>query len=391
MKIIIVPNSSKMTGRHYNIAKNLLKNGHEVHYFIWDLPYNIGAKDMLTHLVTSMASKDYKYEELFIHKARRLPYFWPYINGLIFRYQLNKLYEGINADYIFSESYTNETSVSKKLPFVYDLADDYAAPAEVYGSKIYKFAFKILQVRRTMEKQSKNAIAVTVVSGILKDFASKYNQKVFVLPNGVNVDIIDKAQREKKKKNNKYSMIYVTGFGKWSRVVETMKAVVLLRKEFPDLDLTLVGEGPETEKIINFIKDKGAEKFIHYLGFIYDQNKVFKLIANSEIGLNVSDKNKWRDAAHPIKVLEYSAMGKKVVSTDLSGVKSLKYPNLFIFSDKDSKSALTNAMRLALTTEIDNKKYREVRSAVVRDYNWDLISIQLVNIFRYQSLQELKG
>jgi len=335
----------------------------------------------LLHLVTSLFTKEYKYEKVTIHKVRRLPYFWPVVNGWLFKYQIRKLYQNLNADIVFSESYTNETEVPKDLPFVYDLADDYAAPADVYGSPFYKLAFKLLGVRKTMKNQCKNALAITVVSDALYKYAKKFNEKVYKLPNGVDKEIIEKVKKDKSTyPKNKYSLIYVSAFNQWYRPIKAMQAVVTLRKELPLIDLTLIGAGIETNKIKEFIKTKHVENYIHYLNFVRNRKTLFTLINQSSIGLNVSVKNKFRDAAHPIKVLEYSALGKKVVSTDLEEVKKLKFPNIFIFSDKSQKDNLVNIMRKALLDKRNHSDFNDISNQVLRDYNWVRLTAKLENI-----------
>ena len=332
MKIIIIPNMPVMAGRHYCLAKTLEEQGHEIHYMMWDLPYKTTTGKLIKHLFTSLIPKKYKHENFIMHKAIRLPFFWPVINGLIFKKQIKRLFKKTNADIIITESYTNETEVPKELPFIYDLADDYAAPADIYGSQIYKLAFKLLEVKNVMKRQSTNALAVTAVSEILFKYAKQFNNNVSLLPNGVDTETINLVKKDKTSQvKNKYSMIYVTGFGEWSRAIETLEIIKELKKEFPKLEVTLVGKGIEVANIKKFIRDNNAKNYVHYSGFVSDRNKLYKLINQSAIGLNISDKNKWRDAAHPIKVLEYSALGKKVLSTDLEEVKKLHLPNVFIF------------------------------------------------------------
>ena len=381
MKIIFIPNSPVMIGRDYLIAKTLIEQGNKVYYMVWELPYGLKTKELVIHLLTSLFPKKYKYKKLNVFKISRLPYFWPHINGWLFKYQIRKFYKKVDADIIFTESYTNETEVPKDLPFIYDLADDYAAPADIYGSPIYKFAFKLLGVSTVIKKQCQNALAVTVVSEALYKYAKKYNKNVYKIPNGVDKEIIKKVIKDKSTyPKNKYSMIYVTGFGAWSRAVETLQAVVTLHKEFPLLELNLVGNGVEVPKMLDFIKENKAEKYIHYLGLIRDRETLFKLINQSSIGLNISDKNKWRDAAHPIKVIEYSALGKKVVSTDLDEVKALNFPNVFIFSDKKGKNNLLETMRLALKDKRDYTNFKGISKYVLDTFSWEDLTTKLIEI-----------
>src|SRR5579885_2487006 len=383
MKIIIIPNMPVMAGRHYCLAKTLTEQGHEVHYIMWELPYKISIKQLAKHLVTSLLPKTYTYEQFTVHKAVRLPYFWPVINGLLFKHQLRKIFRQLNADIVITETYTNETEVPADLPFIYDLADDYAAPADVYGSPLYKLAFKLLCVKKIMRRQCQNALAVTAVSETLCKYAQRYNKNVVKLPNGVDTRIIKEIKKNKSiPTKNKYARVYVAGFNQWNRPIDAIKAVVALKKEFPLLELTLIGSGIQTPKIREIIKSNKAESYIHYLGFISDREKMFRIIDQSSIGLNLSIKNSFRDAAHPIKVLEYSALGKKVISTNLEEVKKLTYPNIFIFSDSSKKNNLINTLHKALDDKRTEKDFKTTANNVLREYDWDKVTKNLVKIVK---------
>jgi glycosyltransferase involved in cell wall biosynthesis len=381
MKIIIVPDNPTIHGRRYRIAESLAVKGHDVHFIVWDFPYHMNTKSLMRHFFTSLQTKKYTHEDITVHRFGRLPYYWPHINGLLFRYQLKKLFRQLAADIVITESYTNETEVPKSLPFIYDIADDYAAPADVYGSPFYKFAFKLLGVRATMRRQCQNALAVTVLSEALYKFAKQYNKQTFKLPDGVEREQIEEVQKDPSTYPvNKYGIVYVTGFGKWSRPIETMKTVMDLKKEFPTIDLTLIGDGTEAEEIKQFIDENQFEDFIHFLGFIHDRKTLFTYINKSTVGLNISDKNKWRDAAHPIKVLEYSAMGKKVVSTDLAEVEALGFPNIFLFSDSKNGPSFKDALRNALLSDKTETDFSDVSAHVMEEYSWDKLTNDLLDL-----------
>src|SRR6185437_528636 len=101
------------------------------------------------------------------------------------------------------------------------------------------------------------------------------------------------------------------------------------------------------------------------------------LLNKSSIGLNISDKNKWRDASCPIKVIEYTALGKRVVSTNLDEVKNFRFPIIFLFSDDNDGDSLDAALRRAL----DNKKtYGVIANQVTDAYDWSLLVEQLLNL-----------
>jgi glycosyltransferase involved in cell wall biosynthesis/uncharacterized membrane protein len=376
MKFIIIPNMPVMSGRHYSLATELIRQGHTVHYVMWQLPFRVTLKQLLIHLGTSLIPRRYRHQQVTVHQVSRLPYFWPIINGWLFQHQLRSIFHKEKIDLIITESYTNETEVPADLPFVYDLADDYPAPADIYGSFFYKLAFKLLGVRRVMARQCRNARAVTAVSEILKKYAEQYNNNVISVPNGVESELIDRVLKKPlPKKVNPHSLIYVSGFGEWSRAIETLEVVVKLKQEFPKLELTLVGSGMMVPAMKEFIQKQNAGEYIRFYGRIDNREELYQLIRSHSIGLNISDKNKWRDAAHPMKVLEYSALGKKVVSTDLEEVKRLGFNNLYLFSSGNKGTDLTQALRTALTDKPSEKDLKEVQKIVCEKYNWELLSI----------------
>lgn len=376
MKIILIPNNQTMAARHYCIAKELQSQGHEVTYFMWQHPFNIPFRKLVEHAFTSLIPKTYTHESFTVHKAVRLPFFWPIINGWIFKTQLRRLYDTLGADIIFTEGYTNETEVPKDLPYIYDLADDYNGPAKVYGSSIYKFAFKLLDVEGVMRRQCQHAKAVTAVSSALYSYAKNLNDNTIMMPNGVEPELIERALSEKNK-INQHSIVYATGFGPWSRAIETLETITELRKEFPNISLTLVGAGTEVPKIKQYIDEHNAHDYIHYIEYIYDRKELFALLSKHAIGLNISDKNVWRDASHPMKVMDYSALGMKVVSTNLTEVKKLGYDNIFIFTDTGKNQGLKTVLRKALKDTRDS--YKEITNKVLDKYDWGTIVSPLIS------------
>lgn len=137
MKVILIPDNPVLKGnRAYYLAEALIRKGHEVHYITWDSPYHMRGRELLKHLFTSMLQETSHQDKITIHKIRRLPYYWPWVNGLLFKYQLKNIYRSLGVDFIFTMTYTNETEVPKSLPFVYDMEDDYAA-REKFMARIF--------------------------------------------------------------------------------------------------------------------------------------------------------------------------------------------------------------------------------------------------------------
>jgi glycosyltransferase involved in cell wall biosynthesis len=364
MNILIIPHLPTLYGRRYNLAKSLAAQGHTVHFITWDNPYGLSLRGMLRHLRTSYtASLAQDPAGFTVHKMRRLPLFWPIINGLLFKRQIRNLYAQHNIDIIISQSFTNETEPPLDLPFIYDMNDDHAAFAAVYGSRFYKVAYKLLDVRRVIRRQCQHARIVTVVSDRLQTIASAYNNHVVKIPNGVETATLKSSHVA----SRRHAIVYVSTFGKWAQGVNVVTLVSQLKNTIPDIHLDLIGGGTELPRIRQKIAELGAEAYVTVHGWINDRATLFHYIAAADVCLNISEKNAFRDAASPMKVIDYTAAGKKVVSTDLDEVRALNFPNVCIYDAAGGLPALQEALLHAFAITIDSKAARNV---IRRDYTW---------------------
>ena len=372
MKIIIVPHLPTLYGRRYNIAKTLAMQGDEVHFIVWDMPYPMDLKGIVRHILNSWKKQTYVHSGFTVHKIRRLPFFWPVINGALFKKQIRKIYADNDIQLVLSQSYTNETEVPKELPLIYDMNDDHAVFADIYGSYIYKLGFKLLQVKKTIAAQGSRALLVTYVSSALGEIAHALNDNALFLPNGV--DEMAFTEPIKSKNSGHTQLTYISNFGPWSEIDSVILAVEQLRTNHPDIVLNIVGNGSEITNAKAMTKKLHLERHVIFFGHVSDRKKVFDIIDSSDLCLNISEKNAFRDAAFPIKVVEYSARGKKIISSNLDEVIALNLENVFIRSAGSSAVILANNIEDALNMEFNEKA---ISSRIATEYRWGRIADRL--------------
>jgi len=364
MNIIVIPHLPSI-GRGYLIAKYLAKEGNSVHLILWDMPYPMSFKNMLNNFENSWKYKQSKKEGLIIHKIRRFPFFFP-LNKALFKWQIRKIFAKYDIDMIVSEAYFNETEPPLELPIIYDMCDDHEAFPKIYGSGIYKLAFRILQIRKTIKNQIKKSMAVVAVSDNLIKYAKKYRKdEIYKVTNGVEGWVIN----QKYLMGKVHSLVYVTTFGKWSEIHTLLYTLKKLKTKYPDIKLVLIGDGTETLGAKETVSRLKLNKNVHFLGRLDDRRKLFEEINKYEVCLNISEKNRFRDSASPMKVFEYSALGKKIVSTNLNEVKKLKFPNIFFYEKDRNGKNLSDAIKTAFDTKIDVKRTKDL----VKKYSWENI------------------
>ena len=373
MKILVIPYLPSAV-RAKPIAKTLSDTGHEVHMITWSMPYPLTARTIVDSFRHSWKASEYPDENVIMHKVRRIPLFFPPLNKRWFKRQIRSIFERNKLEFIYSEAYFSETEPPLDLPFFYDLADDHEAFPELYGSPVYKLAFRLLAVHSTIVRQITASRAVFCVSEELISYATKYrSDSIFKMTNGVE----DWALKIPYDPGKKHSLVYVTNYGKWSRVVPLIQVVCELRTTIPDISLTLIGDGPEIPAAKHYVEENNLGDLVAFKGQIADRRQLFDLVNKHEVCLNISEKNRFRDSASPMKVFEYSALAKKIVSSELNEVKRLPLDNIYFFGNDMWDESLKKAIHEACYSEIDAAAVRNQAA----HYAWTALLGEAEKIF----------
>jgi len=131
--------------------------------------------------------------------------------------------------------------------------------------------------RRLFPCWGKKVIAISemVRQHLLKDFEVP-KEKVRMIPNGVDLDRFRPIPREEKRLRREELHLPTEGkiVGSVSRLVqvkghhELLRAVALLRKEYPDLALVLVGEGEAKPHLEKLAKSLGIAQHVFFVGTV---------------------------------------------------------------------------------------------------------------------------
>ncbi|MBS1737223.1 MAG: glycosyltransferase family 4 protein [Bacteroidetes bacterium] len=125
--------------------------------------------------------------------------------------------------------------------------------------------------------------------------------KIFITYNSPDTDFFFsiKAKIEKEPNifpENKFRIIHLSRLVKWKRVDMLVSAIANLKSEFPQMELIIVGDGPEMGKLIKQAKDLNVFESIRFMGGVYDEEFFGKLIMSASLyvlagmgGLSIND------------------------------------------------------------------------------------------------------
>ncbi len=257
----------------------------------------------------------------------------------------------------------------------------------------------LLRIIRFFEKKSfDQAGKILVVSELMKDILiNNYGingKKINVISNGVDTNIffpeVINPSELGLADDNQYAC-FVGNLIPWQGLEIIIHAASQTIKNNNNLHYLIVGDGILRGELENLSVKLGVNEHVHFIGSVKHE-EVAKYINVSKICLApfVSQRNK-KVGFSAIKIFEYLACGKPVITTNLPGnnLEIVQKNNFGKIIDPDSSELLDEAINLALNDEIMIENTKKYSSQFIRDnYSWDIIAKKVYNeinlLFRYK-------
>jgi glycosyltransferase involved in cell wall biosynthesis len=167
--------------------------------------------------------------------------------------------------------------------------------------------------------------------------------------------VLRERYREKLSLNHEQTVFgYVGTFQPWHGIENLLDAIKLLHKDFPNLRVVLVG--PNYEKYEKKADEKGIREFCKFTGAVsYEEVPAFINACDVMVALYDPNSDPLRrkyGIGSPIKILEYMACAKPVISTDIEPIDEIiSNPSLGILVKPGNTSEVEGAMRHILTSD----------------------------------------
>lgn len=190
-----------------------------------------------------------------------------------------------------------------------------------------------------------HADAVVSSSSVLHDRVRKYPLPSYYVPNAIDTSLFRHANGDAVRAEYRLDgarIVSLIGITVSARLY-FLDAVALAARQMPEIKCLIVGDGEQLPAIKARIT--GREHLFRLTGAApYERMPEF--FACTDVGLYPGDLQPYFHAALPIKVLEYSAAGKPVVTPPLEELTRLRFGNL-VFASPTPES-FADAICLAL-------------------------------------------
>ena len=261
-------------------------------------------------------------------------------------------------EYFFGLKYFNY----RKL--VFDLTDDLAC---YRGEKDNAYYHKVKCINGLIEKS--NLVIVTAKT-LFERYQSKAGRKIFHVPNGVDLELFSKASKETPADLRNIKRPIIGFVGVLFSFID-YDLITYLADKNKDYSVVLVGpvERWGTRESIEKLKER---KNIYLLGK-KNKEEIPSYISQFDVCMNPFKVDQVSRSVNPVKVYEYLACGKPVVSVKMEALKEEKVSKMIDFAD--SYKDFTKRIKFWLGNDSQNKKRERIKMVV--DYSWESLFLKL--------------
>jgi glycosyltransferase involved in cell wall biosynthesis len=373
------------------ILHQLTKIGYEIFFISGHSRQKCEFKNQKIHLFSIPLGKDFplKYHLLF-----------SFVQLFSFPFYLIKVrpnYMIIDWDSIYSVMPALLLCRLLKTKIILDIRSTPTPVKNVQQKAGYLMRLQSLAFNISVNIAKKRLDGMTIITDLMKkEVCSKFHvdpKWVGVWSSGVSSELFSCERyarsgmelREKLGLSGKFVVLYHGGFSLARGLMDTIGAMSLVRDRYPDSVLFLLGAG-STETIGEMKKavmDSGLRERV-VLHEAVDHRDVPKYIAMSDVGIvPLLDLPQWRNQC-PTKLLEYLAMEKVVILSDIPCHREIIGDNKFgIFMPSISPTGIASSIAYAHDNRDKLKDWgASGRVTVTNKYTWEKIARNLEDYLR---------
>jgi len=272
-----------------------------------------------------------------------------------------------------------------QIPMVFDFCDDMPEYVDVSLQlpQILKPVGKYIG-RQMLKKNINISEKITYTLEALREKYAISKDKSLLIPNGVDLELFQAHNNLSKNADmrpREFTVGFVGFLGNWIDFTDQLKGLRKLIEKQYKISLLIVGDGPARKHIEEIAKQLNVLEKIDFVGSVsYDEIPAY--IHLMDVCLIPFDKGAVAENALPLKLLEYLACQKPVISTELRGVVEAVGDAVLYASD-------VAEFESQLTRLYEDEDYRielgmRGRKIVEERYSWESISARFE-----QSLLEL--
>jgi glycosyltransferase involved in cell wall biosynthesis len=248
-----------------------------------------------------------------------------------------------------------------------------------------------IAIAKISEKLSyKRAIKIVAVTqGIKEGLMKLYNvpeEKIVVMGNGANIDLFrpidqEEAQKELQMDKDVSYVCFVGNIAPWQGIGYLIQAAPSILLQCPDTRFLIVGNGSMKRECMKQAEKLGIQdKFIFTGSVPYERVPIYINASDICVAPFIRKRN-MKIGLSPLKVFEYLACEKPIVSSDILNLEFIEEQNLGILVKPEDPQDLAKAVIKLLKDDMLRKEMgKRGRKYVVKNHSWEAIGRKTAQI-----------
>ena len=259
---------------------------------------------------------------------------------------------------------------------VFDYLDDDIAMLNTEAKFLDNRITELIE-KAFLRKLLRRADIVFSVSKVLYDHVSELvrEKKGLILPNGVDLRLFSLRDSSLSGPRTIPEEKATVGFTGAFEYFIDFDVILEAARHLSKVQFLLVGGGREYNRLVKSKESKDLNN-IHFAGVVASE-EVPQYISRMDICLNSFKQIRVSHAVCPMKLFEYLALGKPVITSTLEEVKNIDEGFLYY---ADTAEELVDRIKWILGNYQEAiEKASKAKPIIVKKYNWDIIAEQFAN------------
>lgn len=341
----------------YNLSKELVNNGHEV------------------HVLTSNFPKSKKYEVMDGINVHRKS-----VNARILRnpisigfFEFPKIVG--NFDIVHMH---NEYGFSSMIPALYKNKKKFPLILTNHIGTLkfenyFKDLFSHFYLNTIGKRILKRSDIITVLSESHKNHLSSINpefsKKILISKNAIDINLFKKMKNVKKSNDGFTHLLYVGQLIKRKGLKWLIEAIGIISTERDDFKLSIVGDGEDKVYFQNIVKKLNLNNYIEFKGRIDSIHEIVNLYENADIFILPSLAE-----GLPTVIIEAMYFDIPVIATDIPGIKDNFEGYIHLVPVKDSKAISKMIIKLDNIIKSESSNLPLTHDFIINNYSWTSVA-----------------
>ncbi len=308
---------------------------------------------------------------------------WPYIINYSFDSSTRKVVRANNIAVVFREIPFMVAPKNRAMRYYRKnpVLNEALEVENPLGLKFYPWAFGLNQMRKRYYRQVDATMIYASHGFEIQESFGVPRKNIFLTYNSPDTDKIAQTRirlKEEGVASNPKRILHLGRLVKWKRVDLLIEAVAQLSSRHGDLELCIIGSGPEEANLKELARKEAPEARIKFLGSIYDPEDLGREILSSAIYVLAGMGG--------LSINEAMAFGKPVICSRCDGTeKDLVKDgvNGLYFKEGDARDLASKIDRLLEDPDKIQAMGEHSLSIIEQKINLDIVSRRFVDCFEH--------